>query len=67
VGIAPRVSLVAEGRGFLFRKRRAEWVPTSAPRSSIEEALEQELRDRLPAVDFNPTFFQATIAISVRL
>jgi hypothetical protein len=67
VAVAPRVSLVAEGRAFLFRKRRAKWVPVAAPRSEVEEALERELRERLPAVEFNPTFFQATLGVSVRL
>jgi hypothetical protein len=60
-------AFLIEGRGFYFGKRTVEWEPViDRPLSSIEEMLLQRLQERLPAVEFEPWWVQATIGFAVR-
>jgi hypothetical protein len=65
VGVAPHVALVAEARGFLFKERRLVWSAAETPASALGRELVDELIKQLPAVEFTPTFFQATAGLSV--
>jgi hypothetical protein len=60
-------ALVVEGRGFYFPKRKVDWEPVvDRPLSAIELALLARLQERLPAVEFEPWWVQATAGFAVR-
>jgi hypothetical protein len=60
-------ALVLEGRGFYFPKRTVEWEPVvDRPLSAIELALLARLQERLPAVEFEPWWVQATVGFAIR-
>jgi len=60
-------ALVLEGRGFYFPKRTVEWEPVvDRPLSAIELALLARLQERLPAVEFEPWWVQATVGFALR-
>jgi hypothetical protein len=65
IGVAPHVALVAEARAFIFKKRRLLWSAAEAPSSALGKQLLDDLLRQLPAVEFSPTFFQATAGLSV--
>jgi len=66
VGIGKRLGLVAEARGFLFQKQTLRWQPADdRPLTPLEQALLSEVEPRLAPLEFNPTFFQATIGLTV--
>jgi hypothetical protein len=57
--------IVAEARGFLFRRHQLIWRRGQGALSSLEKTLADELERRLEPVDFNPTFWQATAGVAV--
>ena len=60
-------ALVLEGRGFYFPKRTVEWEPVvDRPLSAIELALLARLQERLPPVEFEPWWVQATVGFAIR-
>jgi hypothetical protein len=65
VALGSRLALVAEGRGFLFKKRKVVWNAGTPPRSSLEAALLDEVLKRLEPVEFTPTTYQATAGLAL--
>ncbi len=67
IPIGEHGALVLEGRGFYFPKRTVEWEPVvDRPLSVIELALLERLQDRLPPVEFEPWWVQATVGFAIR-
>ena len=67
IAIGEHAALVVEGRGFYFPKRKVEWEPVvDRPLSAIERALLARLQERLPAVEFEPWWVQATAGFAIR-
>jgi hypothetical protein len=65
LGLGPNFALVAEARGFLFKKRRVVWSAGQAPRNQVEQALLDEVLRRLDPVEFNPTSYQVTGGVAL--
>lgn len=66
VGLGPRFALTVEARAFRFQEQTLAWGRADdRPLSSLEAALLREVQARLPPVEFNPTFYQATAGLSV--
>jgi hypothetical protein len=60
-------ALVLEGRGFYFPKRTVEWTPVvDRPLTPIEQALLARVQERLPPVEFEPWWVQATVGFAIR-
>ena len=67
IPIGDHVALVLEGRGFYFPKRTLEWEPVlDRPLSAIEQALLARVQERLPPVEFEPWWVQATAGLAIR-
>ena len=67
IPIGGHVALVLEGRGFYFPKRTLEWEPVlDRPLSAIEQALLARVQERLPPVEFEPWWVQATAGLAIR-
>ena len=67
IPIGERAALVLEGRGFYFPKRTVEWEPDpDRPLSAIEQALLARVLERLPPVEFEPWWVQATVGFAIR-
>jgi hypothetical protein len=67
IPIGEHGALVLEGRGFYFPKRTVEWEPiVDRPLSALELALLERLRQRLPPVEFEPWWVQATVGFAIR-
>jgi hypothetical protein len=67
IPIGERAALVLEGRGFYFPKRTVEWEPVlDRPLTEIEQALLERVQERLPAVEFEPWWVQATVGFAIR-
>jgi hypothetical protein len=68
VGIGERLALVGEARYFHFGRQTLTWgVPEIEPSLPVlGEALVEAVAGQLEPVDFNPTFFQATVGLTVR-
>jgi len=67
IPIGEHAALVIEGRGFYFPKRTLEWAPVlDRPLSAIEQALLVRVQERLPPVEFEPWWVQATAGLSIR-
>ena len=67
IPIGEHGALVLEGRGFYFPKRTLEWEPViDRPLSVIELALLERLQERLPPVEFEPWWVQATVGFAIR-
>jgi hypothetical protein len=67
IAIGEHAALVVEGRGFYFPKRKVEWTPVvDRPLSAIELALLARVQERLPAVEFEPWWVQATAGFAIR-
>jgi hypothetical protein len=68
IPIGEHGAIVLEGRGFYFPKRTVEWEPVvDRPLSAIELALLARLQERLPPVEFEPWWVQATVGFAIRL
>jgi hypothetical protein len=63
--LAKGLWIVAEGRGFLFRRHQLQWQRAGGVLSPLEQTLASELERRLEPIDFNPTFWQATAGIAL--
>jgi hypothetical protein len=66
VSLGERLALAADVRFFRYQKQTFRWRRTAEPASALEEILLEEVEARLPAVDLEPTFYQATAAMVVR-
>jgi hypothetical protein len=67
IPIGEHAALVLEGRGFYFPKRTLTWEPVvDRPLSDIEKALLARVQERLPPVEFEPWWVQATAGLSIR-
>jgi len=67
IPLGERGALVLEGRGFYFPKRTVEWEPDpDRPLSAIEQALLERVLERLPPVEFEPWWVQATVGFAIR-
>jgi hypothetical protein len=67
IPIGERGALVLEGRGFYFPKRTVEWEPVlDRPLSVFEQTLLARLQERLPPVEFEPWWVQATVGFAIR-
>ena len=67
IPIGERAALVLEGRGFYFPKRTVEWEPDpDRPLSAIEQALLARVLERIPPVEFEPWWVQATVGFAIR-
>lgn len=67
IPIGEHVALVLEGRGFYFPKRTVEWEPVlDRPLGDFEKALLERLQERLPPVEFEPWWVQATAGLAIR-
>jgi hypothetical protein len=67
IPIGEHVAFQMEGRGFYFPKRTVEWEPViDRPLTDIEKMLLERLQQRLPSVEFEPWWVQATIGLAVR-
>jgi hypothetical protein len=67
IPIGEHGALVLEGRGFYFPKRTVKWEPVvDRPLSVIELALLARLQERLPPVEFEPWWVQATVGFAIR-
>jgi hypothetical protein len=61
-----RLRFVAEGRYFLFREHTLHWSRlTDHALSDVETTLAEELEARLEPVQFNPTFFHASVGVAL--
>lgn len=66
--VSPRVALAVEGRYFSFQRQTLHW---GAPRGSsalpaLQREIVRQVTSRLEPVRFNPAFFQAVAAVSLR-
>jgi hypothetical protein len=67
IPIGERGALVLEGRGFYFPKRTVEWEPVlDRPLTVFEQTLLERLQERLPPVEFEPWWVQATVGLAIR-
>ena len=67
IPIGEHAALVLEGRAFYFPKRTLEWEPVlDRPLNAIEQALLARVQERLPPVEFEPWWVQATAGLSIR-
>jgi opacity protein-like surface antigen len=66
IGLAAKVSLTLEARGFLFPKHELEWQPViPGPLSILEQQLLDRIRDEVEPIEFNPTFFTVTAGLAI--
>ncbi len=67
VPIGEHAAFLLEARGFYFGKRTVEWEPVlDRPLTPIEKTLLDRVLERLPAVEFEPWWVQASIGLAVR-
>jgi hypothetical protein len=67
IPLGEHAALVLEGRGFYFPKRTLTWEPVlDRPLSDIEKVLLARVQERLPPVEFEPWWVQATAGLSIR-
>ena len=67
IPMGEHLALVLEGRGFYFPKQTIEWVPApDRPLTIIEQALLARLLERMPAVEFEPWWAQASAGLAIR-
>ena len=65
--VAPRLSVLAEARAFVFRKRRLVWSAAETPSGPVEQALLDDVLERLPAIEFTPTYWRVTAGLLLQL
>jgi hypothetical protein len=67
IPVGSRLSVVAEARAFVFRKRRLVWSAGEAPSGPVEQALLDDVLERLPAIEFTPTYWRVTVGLGLAL
>lgn len=66
VALGPRLALTLEARAFRFQEQTLAWGRADdRPLSVLESALLAEVQSRLEPVEFSPTFYQATLGLTV--
>jgi len=68
VPVGSRLSVVGEGRYFRFQKQTLQWgrAQNAGVLPAIQEVIVRQIEARLEPVVFNPTFFHASLGLSVR-
>jgi hypothetical protein len=67
IPIGEHGAFVMEGRGFYFPKRTVEWEPVvDRPLTPIEQELLQRVLDRIPPIELEPWWVQATFGFAIR-
>jgi hypothetical protein len=67
IPLGEHLALLLEGRGFYFPKQTIEWAPVpDRPLTIIEQALLDRLLERLPPVEFEPWWAQASAGLAIR-
>lgn len=67
VPIGEHGAFVVEARGFYFGKRTVSWEPVlDRPLTPVEQALLDRVLERLPPVEFEPWWVQASFGFAVR-
>ena len=67
IPMGEHLALVLEARGFYFPKQTIEWEPVlDRPLSAVEQALLARLLERMPAVEFEPWWAQASAGLAIR-
>jgi hypothetical protein len=68
VRVAPRVSVVAEGRYFHFQKQTLQWgrAEGAGVLPAIQENIVRQVAAKLEPIVFNPAFFHTSLGLSVR-
>ena len=67
IGVGSHLLLVAEARAFVFQKRRLVWSAAEAPDSPLEQALLDDVLERLPSIEFTPTYWRVTAGLGLSL
>jgi hypothetical protein len=67
IPMGEHLALVLEARGFYFPKQTIEWEPVlDRPLGDVEKALLDRLLERMPAVEFEPWWAQASVGLAIR-
>jgi hypothetical protein len=67
IPMGEHLALVLEARGFYFPKQTIEWEPVlDRPLNAVEQALLDRLMERVPAVEFEPWWAQASAGLAIR-
>jgi len=67
IPLGEHAALVLEGRAFYFPKRKVTWEPViDRPLTVLEQALLARVQERLPTVEFEPWWVQATAGLAIR-
>jgi hypothetical protein len=67
IGLGSRLLLLADARAFVFQKRRLVWSAAETPDSPLEQALLDDVLERLPAIEFTPTYWRVTAGLGLSL
>jgi hypothetical protein len=67
IGLGSRLHLGAEARAFVFRTRRLVWSAAEAADSPLEQALLDDVLERLPEIEFTPTYWRVTAGLGLTL
>jgi hypothetical protein len=65
IRVGPKLALLAEARGFVFKKRRLVWAAAEAPGSPLEEDLLEEVLRSLPATELTPAYWRVAAGLSL--
>jgi len=67
IPIGERAALLLEARGFYFPKRTVSWEPVlDRELTDFEEQLLERVLERLPPVEFEPWWVQASFGFAIR-
>jgi hypothetical protein len=67
IPVGSTLSVVAEARAFVFQKRRLVWSAAEAPSSPVEQELLEDVLERLPRIEFTPSYWRVTAGLGLRL
>ena len=65
IRVGPKLAVLVEARGFVFKKRRLVWAAAEAPASPLEEALLEEVLRSLPATELIPAYWRVAAGLSL--